>query len=62
MAGNPILENNTRSPEIVLGYPQNHIVFAVPEALRCHGEAAVCEQSGYAHYIMEHLSPESCGI
>lgn len=57
MAGNPILENNTHSPEIVLGYSQNNVVIAVPEPLCCHGEAAVCEQSGYAHYIMEHLSP-----
>lgn len=62
MAGNPILENNTHFPERVLRYPGDNIVIAIPEPFRCCGKAAVCEQSGCARCIMEHLSLEIRGI
>lgn len=59
MAGNPILENNAHSPELVSGHPRDSIVVAVLGPLCCCGEAAVCEQSGYAHHIMQCFSPRA---
>lgn len=59
MAGNPILENNAHSPELVSGHPRDSIVVAVLGPLCCCGEAAVREQSGYAHHIMQCFSPRA---
>lgn len=59
MAGIPILENSAHSPELVSGYPRDNVVIAVLEPLCCHGEAAVCEQSGCAHHIMERFPPRA---